>query len=94
MENELEAAGQRLADIEAECAAKVGDLHVLQALRRVLLGKTAGVDAFFQDLRGLEEWRRLGGSPDDRVGQSRVKGLQSKLIAFIQNLVKEAEGAR
>ena len=73
---------------------KVGDLHVLQAPRRVLRGKTAGVDAFFQDLRSLEEWRRLGGSPDDRVGQPRVKGLQSKLIAFIQNLVKEAEDAR
>jgi predicted RNase H-like nuclease (RuvC/YqgF family) len=93
-ESEMDTAGQRLADTVAESAAKVGDLHVLQALRRVLLGKTADVEAFFQDLRNLDQWRRLGGSPDDRMGKPHVKGLQSKLIAFIQNLVKEPDGTR
>lgn len=94
LESEMEAAGQGMADIEAARAAKIGDLHVLQALRRVLLGKTTDVEAFFQDLRNLDEWRRLGGSPDDWVGKPHVTGLRSKLFAFIQKLVKESEATR
>jgi hypothetical protein len=89
---EVHAGQAALAEVTAERAMKAGDLDVLQALRGVLRGKTAAAEAFFADLRTLDRWRQAGGTLEDRVGATYVKGLSEKLIAFFQQLLQEAQG--
>ncbi len=89
---DTEAAQAELATIRAEQAARAWELDVLRALRAFLLRKTAAAEAFFEELRKLERWRRMGGSPADIIGRDYMQGLVEKILAFFQQLVDELKG--
>ncbi len=92
LKKEAEVAQAELAEIRAEHADKAGDLDVLRALRAFLLRKTAAAEAFFEDLRKLERWRKMGGTPADIVGRDYVTNLLEKVLAFFQQIVEELHG--
>jgi hypothetical protein len=87
--NEIYAAQGQLAEVEAERFVKAGDLAVLGALRAFLLRKAVAAEPFFEDLRRLDRWRKMGGAPDDVVGAAYVKQLAEKLYTFLQQLIQE-----
>ncbi len=86
LRQQVDVAQETLAQVEAERAVKAADLEVLAALRALMLGKTAGIEAAFEDLRRLDRWRKMGGAPDDVVGAGHVRDLRAKLLNLLGEL--------
>jgi predicted RNase H-like nuclease (RuvC/YqgF family) len=87
------ATQSALAHVEAERAVKAGDLEVLAALKALLLNKTPAIDAFFEELRRLDRWRTIGGTPTDVVGAGYVKDLRAKLMGLLLEMFRQAGGS-
>ena len=89
LREEAKAAQAELATIRAECTAKAGELDVLRGFRAFLLRHPRAVAPFFEDLRKLERWQRMGGAPDDIVGAGYAKDLVLKFVTFFERVAEE-----
>jgi hypothetical protein len=90
---DIVATQKALAHVEAERTVKAGDLEVLAALKALLLNKTPATDAFFEELRRLDRWRAIGGTPTDGVGARYVKDLRTKLLGLLLEMFRQAGGS-
>jgi hypothetical protein len=93
LRQDIIATQSALAHVEAERAVKAGDLEVLAALKALLLTKTPATDAFFEELRRLDRWRAIGGTPTDVVGARYVQDLRAKLLGLLQEMFRQAGGS-
>ena len=93
LRQDLVATQTTLAQVEAERVVKAGDLGVLAALKALLLTKTSATDAFFDELRRLDRWRTIGGTPTDVVGAGYVHDLRAKLLGLLQEMFRQAGGS-
>ena len=87
---DIAAAQVALAQVEAERAMQAGDLEVLAAFKAFLFQKTISTDAFFAELRKLDRWQTIGGTPDDAVGAGHVRDLRTKLVAILLEMCRQA----
>jgi hypothetical protein len=90
LRRDIASAQVALAQVEAERAVKAGDLDVLGAFKAFLFQKTTSTDAFFAELRKLDRWQTIGGTPDDGVGASHVRDLRTKLVAILLEMCRQA----
>lgn len=89
LREETRAAQTELAAIRAEWTAKAGELDVLRGLRAFLLRHPRAAAPFFEDLRKLDRWQRIGGAPDDIVGAGYAKDLVQKFVTFFEQVAEE-----
>ena len=93
LRQDIVATQETLAHVEAERAVKAGDLEVLAALKALLLNKAPAIDAFFEELRRLDRWRAIGGTPADVVATGYVKDLRAKLVGLLLEMFRHAGGS-
>ena len=91
---DIATAQSALAGVEAERVVKAGDLEVLAAFKAFLFQRTAATDAFFAQLRTLDRWQTIGGTPDDVVGAAHVRDLRAKLMALLLEMFRQAGPAK
>ncbi len=86
------AAVREQERLDAECRARETELSSLRGLRAVLLGKTAEVGPFLNDVERLLQLRRHGRVPDGEYA-ARVADLRFKVIEFFKQIVAEGQSA-
>lgn len=80
----------RKDQVDAACTVQAADLEVVRAIRGVLLGKSAFVEALWADLEKLQVMRRTGVAADGVFATVLVGQLQQKLVDFMKRLIAEA----
>ncbi len=78
------------ARLDEECERQAGGLAVVRALQAFMLGKTAEAEALWTALEALSLWRQKGGRLDGSVGALFTDGVKQKMLAFFQQLIRDA----
>lgn len=90
LERNLAQLHETKARLDEECERQAGGLAVVRALQAFLLGKTAESEALWTTLEALFLWRRNGGRVDGSVGALFTDGVKQKMLAFFQQLIRDA----
>ena len=90
LQHEVAQRHEAKARLDEECERQAGGLAVVRALQAFLLGKTAEAEALWSTLEALFRWRRNGGRVDGSVGALFTDGVKQKMLAFFQQLIRDA----
>jgi hypothetical protein len=90
LQHEVAQRREAKARLDEECERQAGGLAVVRALQAFLLGKTAEAEALWTTLEALFVWRRNGGRLDGSMGALFTDGVKQKMLAFFQQLIRDA----